>query len=114
ELKPKLKGEKAFRTYTPVNLINCTVNRMPFRRRQGLYMHIVPYPRARYCVAAKSLQPQVRACPTNENAGRAYRTPGVPTDRSALAVLGRLAGLLEAVLLALDGPRVAGQEAGLL
>src|ERR1700741_3824628 len=35
-------------------------------------------------------------------------------DRSALAVLRRLAGLLEAVLLALDGPRVAGQEAGLL
>ena len=35
-------------------------------------------------------------------------------DRSALAVLRRLAGLLEAVLLALDGPRVARKEAGLL
>ena len=47
------------------------------------------------------------------------RTPSVPNrrrcaQRSALAVLGRLAGLLEAVLLALDDPRVAGEEAGLL
>ena len=47
------------------------------------------------------------------------RTPSVPNRRrtpnaSALAVLGRLAGLLEAVLLALDDPGVAGEEAGLL
>src|SRR5918998_728367 len=34
--------------------------------------------------------------------------------RSALRVLRRLAGLLEAVLLALDGTRVTGEEAGLL
>src|SRR5207245_2251005 len=32
----------------------------------------------------------------------------------ALAVLGRLAGLLQAVLLALFDPRVTGEEAGLL
>src|SRR5690606_22178449 len=47
------------------------------------------------------------------------RTPSVPNRRralkaSALAVLRRLAGLLEAVLLALDDARVAGEEAGLL
>ena len=46
------------------------------------------------------------------------RTPSVPNSRptaaSALRVLGRLAGLLQAVLLALLGPRVAGEEAGLL
>src|ERR1700733_12237929 len=34
--------------------------------------------------------------------------------RSALAVLRRLAGLLETVLLALDGTRVTREEAGLL
>src|SRR3954447_24552114 len=46
------------------------------------------------------------------------RTPSVPkrrpTKRSALRVLRRLAGLLQAVLLALRRAGVAGQEAGLL
>src|SRR4051794_41942006 len=44
--------------------------------------------------------------------------PGPPSRRSrsasALAVLGSLAGLLQAGLLALRDPRVAGEEAGLL
>src|SRR5204863_3589857 len=39
---------------------------------------------------------------------------GTGSATSALAVLGRLARLLEAGLLALLDPRVAGQEAGLL
>ena len=46
------------------------------------------------------------------------RTPSVPNSRptaaSALRVLGCLAGLLQAVLLALVGAGVAGEEAGLL
>src|ERR1700755_3225087 len=42
----------------------------------------------------------------------AYRA--MRRSRSALRVLRRLAGLLESVLLALDGTRVTGQEAGLL
>ena len=50
------------------------------------------------------------------------RTPSVPKSRptsilcprSALAVLGSLAGLLQAGLLALLDPRVAGEQAGLL
>ena len=50
----------------------------------------------------------------NENRPACDVHTGRFVDRSALAVLRRLAGLLEAVLLALDGPRVAGQEAGLL
>lgn len=37
-----------------------------------------------------------------------------PKVMSALAVLGRLAGLLQAVLLALGGAWITGQEAGLL
>ena len=45
---------------------------------------------------------------------RRCRTDVAAPRRSALAVLGSLAGLLEAVLLALDDPRVTGQEAGLL
>src|SRR5882757_3388450 len=44
------------------------------------------------------------------------RTPSVPNSRpirgSALAVLGRLAGLLQAVLLTFGGPCVPGEEAG--
>src|SRR5690606_24249469 len=48
--------------------------------------------------------------PTRRVAGWASWTLGA----SALAVLRRLAGLLEAVLLPLLGPRVTGQEAGLL
>ena len=49
-----------------------------------------------------------------EEADPAVRQTTRAGERSALRVLRRLAGLLQAVLLALVGPRVTGEEAGLL
>ena len=77
----------------------------------------VPSRSARTPAAARATE---RASSGVRSALARPRTPSVPKRRpngacrSALGVLGRLAGLLEPVLLALLDPRVTGEEAGLL
>src|SRR5919198_122820 len=72
--------------------------------------------------APTAARPSASASSGVSSAFASPRTPSVPKSRGndvrrvalALGVLGRLAGLLEPVLLALDHARVAGQKAALL
>src|SRR5829696_3015823 len=67
-------------------------------------------PRARASSGVRS----ALARPRTPSVPNSFPTGALPADPSALAVLGSLAGLLEAVLLALDLAGVAGEEATLL